>query len=168
MTRILVPCDGSPNALLAVQHVVDEYRENPQLEVHLLNVQAPLSRHVAGHVGREACDEFYLEQAEAALAPARRLFAAAGVPHEVHVEVGDKVVCIAQAARRLRCDRIVIGTARKSPLLRRLEPSVTLGLIERAATPVEVIGGAPASPLERYGVPTGVGAGIAALWAAAT
>lgn len=168
MIRLLVPCDGSANALLAVRRVADEFVENPQLEVHLLNVQAPLSRHVAGHVGRALCDEFHLEQAEAALAPARRLLAAAGVPHEVHVEVGDKVDCIARAAQRLHCDRIVIGTARKSSLLRRLEPSVTLGLIERADTPVEVIGGAPAGALERFGVPSGVGAGIAALWAAAT
>lgn len=168
MTRILVPCDGSSNALHAVQHVVDEFRDHPQLEVHLLNVQAPLSRHVAGHVGREACEEFHREQAQAALAPARRLLAAAGVPHELHIETGDKVDCIARAAQRLRCDRIVIGTARKGGLLRRLEPSITLALIERAAVPVEVIGGAPPGALERFGVPAGVGAGVAALWAAAS
>ena len=50
MLKILVPVDGSRNAVHAVRHVIAEYRKHPSFEVHLLNVQMPFSRHVAQFV----------------------------------------------------------------------------------------------------------------------
>jgi nucleotide-binding universal stress UspA family protein len=132
--------------------------------IHLLNVQPPFRAHVARFVSRELRADFHRERADQALAEARQLLEAAGVPHQVHSEVGDKARCIADAARRLRCDRIVIGTARKSALVRAVEDSLTTRLIERCPVPVEVIGGTPAGVIERFGLPAGVGAGMALLW----
>ena len=164
IATLLLPCDGSSNALCAVRHAVDAFRRGEALLVHLLNVQQPFSAHVARYVSREVRADFHRERADEALAEARRLLDAAGVPYRVHTEVGDKVSCIADAARRLRCDRVVIGTARKSALVRAVENSLTNRLLERCSVPVEVIGGAPAGALERVGIPAGVGAGIALLW----
>jgi K+-sensing histidine kinase KdpD len=67
-------------------------------------------------------------------------------------------------ASQLQCHLIVIGTSRKSSLLRALENSLTTRLIEHSHVPVEVIAGAPASAVERVGVPAGIGAGLALLW----
>lgn len=134
--------------------------------VHLLNVQPPFSAHVARHVSRELRADFHRERADEALAEARQMLDDAAVPHRVHSEVGDKVRSICDAARRLRCDRVVIGTARKSALLRAVEDSLTTRLIERCPVPVEVIAGTPARLIERVGVPAGVGAGLALLWVA--
>jgi nucleotide-binding universal stress UspA family protein len=111
--------------------------------------------------------EFHQEQADKALAPVRQALDRSGIPYTIHTEVGDKADCIADAARRLRCDRIVMSTARKSSLVRLLEDSVTNQVIERATVPVEVIAGDAASSLERVGIPAGVGAGLLVLWMAA-
>lgn len=164
MTTILLPCDGSESALLAVRHAIAEFRRDAGLHVHLLNVQPPFSAYVARHVNRELRADFHRERADEALAPARRLLDEAGVPYDVHTEVGNRIVRIADAARRLRCDRIVVGTTRKSPLVRAALNSLTSRLIERAQVPVQVIVGAQAPLLERVGVPVAVGTGLALLW----
>jgi hypothetical protein len=70
---------------------------------------------------------------------------------------------IAEEARRLRCDRIVLGTARKNSLTRMVEASVTNKVLDLTSVPVEVVVGDSVSRLERYGIPAGIGAGIGAL-----
>ena len=110
MATLLLPCDGTSNALLAVRHAVDAFRRGDVLMVHLLNVQPPFSAYVARHVSRELRADFHRERADEALAEARQLLDGAEVPYHVHAEVGDKARCITDAARRLRCDRIVVGS----------------------------------------------------------
>lgn len=164
MATLLLPCNGTPNALLAVRHSVDAFSRGDVRMIHLLNVQPPFSAYVARHINRELRADFHRERADQALAEARRLLDAAAAPYRVHTEVGDTVRCIADAARRLRCNRIVVGTSRKSALVRAVENSLTNRLLERSPVPVEVIGGAPAGALERIGIPASVGAGMALLW----
>jgi len=167
MTTLLLPFDGSASARHGVRHVVAVHRTVPDLRVHVLNVQAPFSRNVARHVGRRTRAECHREQAEAVLADARRMLDAAGVRHVLHWEVGDRAASIVSAARRLRCDRIVIGTPRRSLLVRLVEGSVINRVIASTTVPVEVIAGDAPSRLERFGIPAGVGTGLTALWLAA-
>jgi YjbE family integral membrane protein len=166
MQRILVPVDGSKNAEHALRQVVTKFLGDPSLEVHLLNVQAPFSRHIAQFVGKRARDDFHREQAEAALAPARELLARHGVPFSAHVRLGDKAKMIVDEARRLRCERIMMATARKNSITRMLEDSVTNKVLEQTSVPVEIVAGDDISPLERWGLPAGLGAAIALLLAA--
>lgn len=168
MSRVLVPFDGSPSSHCGVRHIVSEFTKHPDLEVHLINVQAPFSKHVCDFSSHSARMELHQEEAEKALAPARQTLEHFGIPYTVHMEVGDKADCIAQAARRFECDHIVMSTARKSSLVRWVEDSVTNQVIERTTVPVEVIAGEAASKLERVGIPAGVGAGLVALWMAAS
>jgi YjbE family integral membrane protein len=161
MTRILVPVDASPNAQRAVRHVVGEFLKRSATEIHLLNIQPPFSRHVAQFVSGKNRAAFHREQGEKALQPARLLLEEAGVPHSVHIEIGDKAQVIAREARRLRCDRIVMATARKNSLTRMIEDSVTHSVLELATVPVEVISGDGVSRWERYGVPAGIAAALA-------
>ena len=143
MLRILVPSDGSPNSQYGVRHVVSEFVKNRDLEIHVLNVQAPFSKHIGRFTSRRSRIEFHQEHAEKALKPVR------------------------QAARRLQCHRIVMGTARENLLIRWAEDSVTNKVTERTTVPVQVIAGDAASGLERVGIPAGVGAGLLVLWIAA-
>lgn len=165
MATLLLPCDGSSHSLLAVRHTVDAFRRGHVRMVHLLNVQPPFSAYVARHVSPQLRADFQRERADEALAAARQALEAAGVPHRVHRAVGDKALCIAEAARRLGCDRVVIGTARKSAFLRALGHSLTARLLECCPVPVEVIGAppadAPAGARQRFGIPAGAGAGMA-------
>lgn len=164
MSTLLLSCDGSIHALHAVRHVIAGARCGTVRRVHLVNVQPPFSAYLARHVDRETRMDFQRERAEAALAEARKLLDGAGVSYEVHMEVGDKARCISGLARRLACDRIVLGTARKSGLVRALGNSLTSRILEHSTVPVEVITADRASVLERVGIPAGVGAGLTLLW----
>jgi len=157
MMKILVPVDGSRNAMHAVRHVARVYAGNPALEIHLLNVQAPLSRHIAQFVSRKNIRDYHRDESVKALAPIRRFLDAQGVPYVVHAEVGRKAEAIAGTASRLRCDHIVMGTARKNSLTRMVEASVTNRVLELTTVPVEVIAGDAVSKVERYGIPLGIG-----------
>ena len=167
MLKVLVPVDGSPNSLHAVRRVINEFAKNREVEVHLLNVQAPFSRHIAQFASRKNRDSLHHDEAEKALLPVRRMLDGAGVPHTVHIEVGSKAELIAAAARRLRCDHIVMSTARKNSLTRMIEASVTNRVLELTTVPVAVIAGDAVSKLERYGIPAGVGGALALLLLAA-
>src|SRR6185503_10714450 len=166
MQKILVPVDGTRNGEHALRQVISEFVANPSLEVHLLNVQAPFSRHIAQFVSKRARDDFHREQAEKALAPARELLAHHGVPFSAHVRLGDKAKMIVDEARRLRCERIVMATARKNSITRMLEDSVTNKVLERTSVPLEIVAGDDISKFERWGLPAGLGAALALLLAA--
>jgi len=167
MQRILVPVDGSPNSQYAVRQVINEFMKDSALEVHLLNVQPAFSRHIANFVSRSNRQDYHRAQSQKALGPVKQLLENHGVPYAEHLEVGDKATLIAQAARRLRCDRIVMSTARKNSLTRMLEDSTTNRVLEATDVPVEIIAGDTVSPLERFGVPAGLGAAIVLLLMAA-
>jgi YjbE family integral membrane protein len=163
MLKVLVPVDASRNAQHAVRHVIREFRQKPDFEVHLLNVQTPFSRHVAQFVAKRERDSHHQRQADDVLRPLVRLLDQAGVPHAVHMKVGRKAEAIAEEARRLRCDHIVLATSRKNSLTRMVESSVTNRVLDLTPVPVEVVVGDSISRLERYGIPLGLGAGLGAL-----
>jgi nucleotide-binding universal stress UspA family protein len=163
MKRVLIPVDGSQNAIAAVRHVVDEFAHDTAMEIHLLNVQTPLSRHVGRFVSRRDASAYHREQTEQALAPARRILERRGVPHVAHSAIGDRARLIVDTARRLHCSHIVMGTARKNSFTRMLEDSVTNQVLEKTSVPVEVIAGTAVSRLERLVLPAGIGAAILTL-----
>ena len=167
MNKVLIPVDGSANALQAVRHVVNRFLSDSSLEVHLLHVRRPLSRHVSQFLGRRNREDFHRAEAEKALAPARKLLNQHSVPFAEHVELGEKAPTIHRIAQRLRVSQIVMGTARKNSLTRMVQDSVTNQVLEIAQVPVEVVAGQSVSGLEKYGVPAGLGAAVALLIVAA-
>ena len=163
MRKILVPVDASRNAQHAVRHVAREFQRTPDFEVHLLNVQAPFSRHIARFVAQRDRDDWHRREAEAVLAPLATLLDRSRVPHATHHKVGRRAETIAAEARRLGCDHIVLATARQNSLTRMVESSVTNRVLDLTTVPVEVVVGDSISHLERYGIPLGLGAGLGAL-----
>ena len=160
MEKVLIPVDGSRNCQHAVRHVIGEYRKNSGLEVHLLHVQTPLSKHVAQFVTRKNRETYHHDEAAKALRPIRRMLDNASLAYTSHVEIGRKAEVIAQTAKRLGCDHIVMGTARKNSLTRMLEASVTNRVLELTSVPVEVVAGEAVSSAERYGLPAAVAAAL--------
>ncbi len=165
--KILIPVDGSANSQLAVRHVANRFISAAGVEVHLLYVSVPFSRHVSSFISRRNREDYYRDKGLQALQPARDLLKQHGIPHAVHIELGAKAQTINQVVQRLHIDEIVIGTARKNTLTRILEDSVTSKILEIAEVPVEVIVGSEASRWERYGLPAGLGMVIAAILIAA-
>ena len=97
-----------------------------------------------------------------ALAPIKQMLDSFSVPYSAHAEVGERAKAITDTARRLRCDHIVMSTARKNSLTRMVENSVTGKVLALTTVPVEVIAGDAVSKWERYGIPAALGA-LAAL-----
>lgn len=167
MKTILVPVGDSPNAIYAVRRVINEYLGNADMRIHLLNVQMPLSRHVAQFIRQKTRDEFHQERAEAALKPARELLERHNIAYEPHIRLGERARVIADEARRLGCDHIVMATARKNSFTRMLEASTTNRVLELTTVPVELVAGNEISSLEKFGVPAGIGTVVALAVAAA-
>ncbi len=161
MLNVLVPVDGSANALRAVHHAIDEYQRHHELEVHLINVQPRLSRYITRFLSRADSETWQADHATIAMASAKALLVAAGVPHQTHQAAGDSAAEICRAATRLDIHHIVLGTARKNSVTRMLEDSVTNRVLETTPVPVEVVAGDAVSRWERWGVPVvgAVGAG---------
>ena len=162
MLKVLVPVDGSGNCQFAVKHVIKEFMNNTAMEIHLLNVQAPFTRYVARFVSAKNLRDYHREEAEKALGPIKQMLDGFSVPYSAHAEVGERAKTITDTARRLRCDHIVMSTARKNSLTRMVENSVTSKVLELTTVPVEVIAGDAVSGWERYGIPAALGA-IAAM-----
>jgi len=167
MLKVLIPVDGSRNCRFAVKHVIKEFMNNTAMEIHLLNVQAPFTRDIARFFSRKSLNDYHRDQAEKALGPIKQMLDGFGIPYSAHAEVGERAKSIADAARRLHCDHIVMSTARKNSLTRLIENSVTNKVLELTSVPVEVIAGDAVSKFERYGIPAAIGAAAALLFFAA-
>jgi P-type Ca2+ transporter type 2C len=167
MLRVLIPIHSSHNCQFAVKHVIRQFMNNTAMEIHLLNVQAPFSKHITQFVSKRNVQDYHRDQAEKVLAPFRQMLDGFGIPYSVHIMVGDRAECITTTARRLRCDQVVMSTARKNSLTRLVENSVTNRVLAMTSVPVEVIAGDAMSKWERYGIPAGVVAALALLLAAA-
>ncbi len=165
--RVLVPVDRTANARNAVRHVIEQSRAGLPVGLHLLDVQPPFSGHVARFAARRGRVDHRGHESEKALRPIRSMLDSAGVPYEVHVQAGPRAQVIAESATRLACDHIVMGAARRNSLTRMLDASVTSRVLELTPIPVEVVAGRAISPIERYGVPAGVGGALALLVIAA-
>jgi Ca2+-transporting ATPase len=167
MTKVLIPVDGSRNSEFAVRHVVRQFMNNTAMEIHLLNVQQPLSSYITRFVSRRNVRDYHHDEADKALRPARQILDSFGIPYAVHVELGPRAETITAAAHRLRCDHIVMSAARKNSLTRLVESSTTNRVLELTPVPVEIVAGDSVSKWERYGIPASIGTLIALLLAAA-
>ena len=160
MQKILIPVDGTENALHAVRHAA-RYTPSMPIEVHLLNVQPVFPRHVSWFIPKRVRNQVRRERGNQAIAEARDLLARLGIPACAHIAIGDKAAAIAATAARTGCDRIVMATARRNTLTRLFDVSLTKRVINRASVPVEVVPGNRVPAVERIGVPVGLGTALA-------
>jgi nucleotide-binding universal stress UspA family protein len=111
MASVLIPVDGSDNSMRAIEAACWQFAHQPQLMVHVLNVQAPNhSAVVKKHLSQDLIDKFHQEEGEAALRTARARLDNMGIVHTSHVEVGDVAQTIARYVRELHCDQVIMGT----------------------------------------------------------
>ncbi|MEJ0018216.1 MAG: universal stress protein [Acetobacteraceae bacterium] len=107
---ILLPTDDSASALRAADHVVGLAARGLAVEVHLLNVQAPLRGAAASLIGRSTRADYHRDEGMKVLARTHRVLEEAGLAVHPHVAVGDAGETILAFARRLACQQIVMGT----------------------------------------------------------
>ena len=142
LKRVLLAVDGSEGSAHAVRQLLglrSDLREGEALAVHVLNVQRPLSGDVTRFIGGQTLEGYHRERAEAALAPARATLKGAGLAHQSHQRIGEPGPTIAEVARELGCDMIVMGARGLGSNAAALLGSVAQSAIEHAAVPVLVV-----------------------------
>jgi YjbE family integral membrane protein len=140
--RIIVAVDGSPGAEKALRRALalrDDVRSGPDLEVHVVNVQRPLSSDVTRFIAGRTVEDYQRERSENALGQARHVVAAAGAKVQEHSRVGEPGTVLAELARSLGCDLIVMGARGLGSHTAALLGSVAQDTIARADMPVLVV-----------------------------
>ena len=110
MLRALVPLDGSNNSLCAVRHVIKLVQDREPLEIHLLNVQPPFRGDVTSFVSKEDVQGYHLDEGHKALKRACEILDEAGLHYTTHIYVGHVAEVIADVAKDMGCDKVVMGT----------------------------------------------------------
>jgi len=141
MLKALVAIDGSDHSLAAVRHVIKLVSEREPLDIHLLNVQAPLHGDVTAFVGAGAVRDWHRDEGEKALADACAVLDAVGIAYRKHVAVGHAAQAIAQWAKELACDKVIMGTRGLGAMSQLLLGSVSHEAIHHmdAAIPVTLV-----------------------------
>jgi nucleotide-binding universal stress UspA family protein len=139
MFKVLVAVDGSANALRAVERAASLVRDRAPFELHLLNVQPPVSGSVSTFVGSSAVKDYHREEGEKAMASARALLDQQGVPYKTHITVGPLGGSIAGFAKQLGCEQIVMGTRGMGKITGALLGSVSTEVIRHSDVPVTLV-----------------------------
>jgi nucleotide-binding universal stress UspA family protein len=138
--RILLAADPSENALRAVDYVVAlRERLGTSSDVHLVNVQRPVSGDVSTFVSKEALRQYHHDRGLEALAKARARLDAAGLPYTYHLFVGDPGQVISQYAQEKGCDHIVMGRRGVGSFTGGVLGSVAHKVLQLATSPVTLV-----------------------------
>jgi len=141
MTKLLVPVDGSENALRALQYAIGLSRAIPGSSIHALSVhEEPIVfGEVAVYVSREKIAELQRKQSEGLLSQTVQALEAAGVRHTQEIVEGPIAQTIARRADELGCDAIVMGTRGLGALGGLVLGSVATKVVHAAKVPVTLV-----------------------------
>lgn len=144
LRRVLVATDGSPGSARALRQALalrEQLRDGTQTELHLVNVQRPVSGNVSTFVAADSIEDYHRERGEQALAEARRTLGEAGITFQEHRRVGAPGETIAAVAAETGSDLIVMGARGLGTHTGGLLGSVATATLEHAGVPVLVVRG---------------------------
>jgi nucleotide-binding universal stress UspA family protein len=140
MANILVPVDGSRNAMRAIDYAIRLANGGP-LELHLLTVAPPLDDYgmVAAYLSRQQHTREMKVRGASVLQGATARARAPKVKTTTHLVIGDVPDSIVRTARRLHCDAIVMGTRGMGLLKDLLLGSVASKVLHLTRIPVTLV-----------------------------
>lgn len=140
MLKLLIPTDGSEAAERAARHAIVMRPHVCEMEVHLLNVQAPMDAwEVRRFLSDAEIETMQRERAEDALRPVRQLLEAAGIDTVSHVAIGEVAEAIAEHAKNLGCHQIIMGCRGMGSLGGLLLGSVSTQVLHLVEIPVTLV-----------------------------
>jgi nucleotide-binding universal stress UspA family protein len=140
--KILIAVDGSNFSRMAIEFIASRdtlIRSNPDIEV--LNVRWPLPAHPARIVGLPVVREYYEDEADKILRPARKRLQKAGLNPTVRFAVGPAASEISTAADKGNVDLLVLGSHGHSALGGLLLGSVTNEVLARTKRAMLIVRG---------------------------
>jgi Universal stress protein UspA and related nucleotide-binding proteins len=140
MKTILLPVDGSENSTRAVQRAIELTNDAADSKLMLVTAYPPI---VSGNVKRyfspDDIHAFYHEEGQKALAPAKALLDKAGVSYEEEVLVGPIAQSIADYAKKMHVDTIIMGTRGLGTVSGLVLGSVTTKVLSLVDIPVLLV-----------------------------
>ena len=138
--KILLPIDGSPPALAAVQHALWLVRQGLDAELLLANVQEPATFYeMLTTRDPEVVKRASAEAGLHLLQPAAELCCTAGVAFELEVALGDPANTLNDIVDRFQCDAIVMGARGHGAMSSALLGSVSQQVTHDAQVPVTIV-----------------------------
>lgn len=139
MQKILVPCDGSDNAIRAVRYAADLARQLPDMRLELLYVEDPVMMRECAHCSPEERQQIQFADSDRVLHEARSVLESEHVPFHESLRTGSPANEIALHAREEYCDGIIMGTRGLSPMASMLLGSIATHTIHLSDVPVTLI-----------------------------
>lgn len=141
MRKIMVPFDGSENALRAVHYAVSLARDESPAVVHLVTVNPVpvIYGEAALYMDLRKLTELQQEHSKRLLKPAEELLSRAGVSYDKQILTGDVATTIVQHAEDLTCDVIVMGTRGHGALTNLIVGSTAMKVVHLTKLPVTLI-----------------------------
>jgi nucleotide-binding universal stress UspA family protein len=136
--KILVPMDGSVEALRALQHAGARRRAaTGKVSLLVLNVQSPLppSRYVTRSMLKDHHARMSIEALRGARSMARRL----ALDARFYVRRGEPAATISRFAQRMGCGEIIMGTRGRGRTAIFVLGSVALRVVQLVRTPVTLV-----------------------------
>jgi nucleotide-binding universal stress UspA family protein len=140
MRKVLIPMDGSRNAMRALDYVLGlDGREALSVQLIYVHFVPPFFENPGAYLRRDENRRVTEKCAKAALGPAGRKLARAGVEHRTMVKLGDAALEIARAAARMNCESIVMGSRGMGAIKTLLLGSTAMKVIHLASIPVTIV-----------------------------
>ena len=139
MRTILIPCDGSDNALRAVRYAASLAKDLSDVQLELLNVQEPLPQKVHAALSEQEIERWRAGETDLILQPARQILDAEEVQYQVRSRVGAPANEIARHVHETRCDAIIMGTRGLGAVANLMIGSVATKVIHLVEVPVTLI-----------------------------
>jgi len=136
--KILFATDGSDASNAALAALIARlgwFREVPELTLLTVHAAIPY-RAAAAWAGKQNLADYYDEEAETMLSPARASLAAANVAFDAVKRVGEPADEIIHCASERGVDLIVMGTHGRTALANLVVGSVATKVLAQASTPV--------------------------------
>ena len=138
--RIVLAVDGSPVAARAARFVArlaSKLNERPN--VVLLNVDEPLLRSVAIHLGVQGVAKYHADNGKFALKAAKAVLNRADVAYAEQLLIGDPAETIVKYAKSAKCDLVVMGSHGRSAFKSLFLGSVTTKVLTHSEVPVTIV-----------------------------
>ena len=137
--KILIPVDGSDNALRAVDYAAKLASESSSVRLELLHVLQPMPLRAHAALAQNEINLVYADEAKRVLLPAQRILDLAGLSHCAHYRVGHPANEIAAQVNDKKCDAVIMGTRGLGFLGRAATGSVASQVVHLVHVPVTLI-----------------------------
>lgn len=141
MRKLLVPFDGSANALRALRYAISIAQQNGQVEIHVVAAhdEPDIYGEIAVYVTRDKMADLQRQISEARLVSAEQVLKQAAVPYEREILIGNIAEVIARRADELGCDGIVMGTRGLTAIGSLVMGSIATKIVHAANVPVTLV-----------------------------